>query len=486
MGFGLRPTDRARSRNFYALVWSRVESLSKERSGFMNPSRSARRDAIIASAIAGCAIAIPALWLVLTGNNIGRAAADSIMYHERVIRTMIVEYPAFDLRNPLTTTTPGYHIILATVGRFLSDSGTALRLTSVVIGTAFVCLVAGWSARRRGALDGILLALPLACSLYVLGSTAWMLPDNLAWLLIAVVLMLCCRGEGRRSWLVLASIALFALVFVRQIQIWAAAPIWVAAWFGANHSARRVATAILATLPAFALLGVFIMLWHGLVPPRFQTYVTGFNLATPAFILLQYTLMSVGFLPWLAPTIVKSWSAHRSKIVFAGIIGLLLAVAPATTTLQEAGRFTGWWGPLGSLPSIAEHTNPIFLVLSPLGAALLTASFLGLPERTRAVFSVATIAFIVASSATFFSWQRYHEPYVLLSLAMVSALQQSSGERSTKVVWKILSIGAISVVLTLITFRGLVGESIDPNALPDVEHRMPMETFAPNVKSSLK
>ena len=449
----------------------------------MNSSLRPTRDVLIASAIAGCAIAIPALWLVLTGNNIGRAAADSIMYHERVIRAMIFQFPEFDLRNPLTTTTPGYHIILATVGRFLSDSGTALRLTSVVIGTAFVCLVAGWSARRRGALDGTLLALPLACSLYVLGSTAWMLPDNLAWLLIAVVLMLCCRGEGGRRWLVLASIALFALVFVRQIQIWAAAPIWVAAWFGSNHSARRVATAILATLPAFALLGAFILLWHGLVPPRFQTYVTGINLATPAFILLQYALMGVGFLPWLAPTIVRSWSMHRRTILLAGIVGVLLAVIPATTTLQEAGRFTGWWGPLGSVPSIAGHTNPIFLVLSPLGAALLTASFLGLPARTRAIFSAATIAFIVASSATFFSWQRYHEPYVLLSLAMVSALQQGSGDRSPKVGWKILCVGAISVVLALITYRGLVGDAIDPNRLPAVEHRMQMETFPANVNS---
>ncbi len=449
----------------------------------MNPSRSATRDVIIASAIAGCAIAIPALWLVLTGNNIGRAAFDSIVYHERVIRTMVVEYPAFDLRNPLTTTTPGYHIILATVGRLISDSATALRLTSVVIGTAFVCLVAGWCARRRGVLDGTLLALPLACSLYVLGSAAWLLPDDLAWLLIAVVLMLCCRVESGRSWLALASIALFALVFVRQIQIWVAAPIWVAAWCGANQGPRRVITAILATLPAFALLGAFILLWHGLVPPRFQTSVTGFNIATPAFVLLQYALMIVGFLPWLAPAIVRSWSIHRRTMLLAAIVGLLLAAVPATTTLQDAGRFTGWWGPLGSVPSIAGHTNPIFLVLSPLGAALLTASFLGLPARTRAIFSVATIAFIVASSATFFSWQRYHEPYVLLSLAMISALQQSSSEQSPKVGWKILCVGAISVVLAMITLRGLVGDSIDPNELPAVEHRIPSETFPANVNS---
>lgn len=58
----------------------------------MNSSLRPTRDVLIASAIAGCAIAIPALWLVLTGNNIGRAAADSIMYHERVIRTMIFSF----------------------------------------------------------------------------------------------------------------------------------------------------------------------------------------------------------------------------------------------------------------------------------------------------------------------------------------------------------------------------------------------------------
>ncbi|MBM4099939.1 MAG: hypothetical protein FJ260_08305, partial [Planctomycetes bacterium] len=147
-----------------------------------------RRDRLVAAAVAGAALAVPAALLVVTGADAGRAAWDAGLYHERVIRSFIEQFPAIDARNPLTTTTPGYHVVLAAFGAAVSDAPLTLRLAAVAVGTSFVAFVAAWCAGLRGAAQGTLLALPLACSLYVVGSAAWPLPDDAAWLLVATTL----------------------------------------------------------------------------------------------------------------------------------------------------------------------------------------------------------------------------------------------------------------------------------------------------------
>lgn len=444
-----------------------------------------RRDRISAAFAAGLALAIPASVLVLSGADSGRAAWDAGLYHERVIRAYVEHFPACDARNPLTTTTPGYHFALAAFGAAVSDAPAALRLAAVAVGSAFVAFVAAWCAGLRGAAQGTLLALPLACSLYVVGSAAWPLPDDAAWLLVAAVLAACLREPCSAARSAALGILLLSLVLVRQVHLWAALPAVVAcAWPTGSGTAgsrsRRLAVAVAVVLPAFAAVALFAAAWGGLVPPRFQSDVTGVNTATPAFVLLQFAVAGVAFLPWLGPPLADAWHRRRGSILVAAAVGLALAAIPATTTDAAAGRSSGWWNVLASVPAVAGRTNPAMLVLAPAGAVLVAASLGAIAPRQRAVLGATLVGFVAAVSATHYSWQRYHEPFVLLLLAMLAALQPTPAQdRRTPGAAMVLAIAALCALLWAITWRGLQGDPVDRSRQPAPEHLMPGEHFAP-------
>ena len=453
--------------------------------------RAGARSVVAAAALAGAAIAIPAAWVVLSGIDAGRAAWDSALYHERVIRLFIEQFPAIDARNPLTTTTPAYHAVIAAIGVAVSPDPTVLRLAAVAVGAALVAAVAAWCAARRGALQGVLLALPLACSVYVFGSAAWLLPDDAAWLLVGAVLATTLREPWRPRHAVAAGLALLALVLVRQVHLWAAAPIAVACLLPGDPQARsslarRASVAAAAVLPACLVVAGFAWLWRGLVPPRFQSDVTGINAATPAFVLLQTAVAGLAFLPWLWPAIASAWRTRRASLLAAAASGLALAAIPATTTDTDAGRFSGWWNVMASVPALAGRTSIPMLVLAPAGAALLAAAIGTLAPRRRAILWTAVAGFVAAVTATHYSWQRYHEPFVLMLLAMLSALQPTEGGAAPRTRPAMFaSIGLLCAVLAAITWRGLQGEPVDRARQPAPEHVMPGEHFppAPGVQS---
>ena len=437
----------------------------------------------VAVALVGSALALPAGALIVTQSNIGRAAFDATAYHIRFIRELARDFPAFDLSNPLTATTPGYHMLLATVAQLAGDSTMVLRALSAVIGVVFVSLLAGWCSRRASTSTAVLLSLPLAVSLYVVSSAAWTAPDNLAWLLVTAICLLCIRVPLRGRDLAIASSLLVLLVAVRQSHIWCAAVIWVAAGVDARARgsalpavARAVALWGVATVPAALCLAYFVQKWGGLTPPRFQSDVPGFSLATPAFILLQFTVIACGLLPWIARPVAVAWRQHRLRLVIAGAAGLLLAALPETTASFEQGRFGGWWGVIGRLPVIGGHSSVVMLVAAPLGAVALAALLLGLPPRHRLVIGVALLAFTAALTANAYSWQRYHEPWLLVILPVLALLQRDRGSEPRGTAW----IPPIALVLLLgaITAAGVLrGERVPEDALPASIHIAPTDRF---------
>ena len=456
----------------------------------MTPAAADPRPALRAAAIAWLLAALPAAALVLAGHNAGRAAWDSTVYHEAVIRRFIADWPALDVTNPLTATTPGYHVLLAAIGVAVSPSSVALRLASVAIGASFVALVAGWCARRAGTRDGVLLALPLVASIYVLGSSAWLLPDNLGWLLVAAILALCLRPRWRATDALAAGAMLGMLVLVRQSHAWAAAAVACAAWCGDDRpgdacawkrppagAPARVAVAGLAMLPAALALASFASLWHGLVPPRFQTDIAQGNAAVPAYALFQFALLGAAFLPWLWVPVADAWRTRRGWMVLAAIGGLALALVPATAPDGTAGRYSGWWSILAKVPAIGGRTSPVILVAAPLGAMLLAGALCSLTARARAVLAVAVVAFIAAQSANFYAWQRYHEPFVLLVLAMVSALA-SARVPPMRVGVRVAGIGALVAVLAAVTWVSLNVAPVAPGEQPMPQHLTPEERAA--------
>jgi len=438
----------------------------------------------LAALLAGLVSLVPTLWLILTGHNSGRAAWDSVVFHERFIRQLAAEWPHFDVSNPLTATTPGYHILLAVLVVIGLGSELALRLASALIGASLCGLLAAWLAKRSSKYDAVLLTLPLACSSYVVVSGAWLLPDNLGWLGVATILMLTLHPSVSWKPVIISSLVLVGLVLVRQVHIWAAVMVWASAWLNARDTERSVFDAIptrawhaavagLMTLPAFAVLWWFVDLWGGLTAPRFQTNITGLGPATPAFQLVQIAVFSIGFLPWLGPPIARTWKRAPRVILAAAGIGFVLALLPNTTYSEDGGRYSGFWVLARLTPAILGHTSPVFLMLAPIGAVVFACGMVEAPRRTAWVLLGSFIAFAAAQSTTINSWQRYHEPMLLMLLAALSSVQPREFRHAMPAHLRLPCVSLLCALLLAVTYRSVQGEPVKRGTLPPPHYTSP-------------
>lgn len=386
--------------------------------------------------------AVAAALVILTGNRNGRAASDMINYHEPAIRGFAQQWPHFDFKDYLSATTPGYHVVLATVARWVNPATAALQFAGLLFAVRLIISLTTFGTSRVGNREGFALAAPFAASLYVFVSGAYLLPDNAGWLGVLLVLIVALRQRQTWVWLAMGGVALAALVFTRQIHLWAAAPLWAAAFFSppnahsANNDASPAITtrfgagliAIVMTLPAFLVVGYFFKLWGGLTPPMFKDFhASGVNLAAPAFVLALVGGLSPFFVRWWWPSLADMHRARHWVVPAALAIGLVLAVVPATTYDQHAGRWAGaLWDVSRKLPVIAGRTSPVFVLLTPLGAMVVGALLWGMSRQRVAAAAVTLttlLAFTAAQAASYQLWQRYNEPFVLMFLALACAMQ---------------------------------------------------------------
>ncbi|MEZ6242657.1 MAG: hypothetical protein R3B57_06385 [Phycisphaerales bacterium] len=432
------------------------------------------RSAWLAPAIVVALYLLVALPFILSGHEGGRGAWDSVQYHEPAIRQFAKELPSPDVSDYLSATTPGYHLILANVARWIDDSTMALQLAGAVFTVILLALLAWLADRDAGWGMGALLCLPMIASMYVLFPGIWLLPDNSAWLcVLGIIALALCRPPTDGS-LLTAGLVLVALVLFRQIHIWAACVIWAHAWINAPcaegvfdwHRVKRAFVGVLVTLPAFLVLALFAMLWGGLSPPTFQGKVQGVNLATPAFMLMEFAILSIPLIAFVLP---RARAMDRRVWALAGgafVLGLVIALVPETTWSTSAGRYSGWWNIIRSAPVVGGRTSVVVLALAPIGAALLTIWFACTPARTRWVLLAALAGFAAAQTASFNVWQRYHEPFLLMFLAiMASAILSSESPRPGGLV-RLARVGgvlALTGLLALLTARSLiVGPEVEP------------------------
>ncbi len=423
-----------------------------------------------------------ALPFIFSGHEGGRGAWDSVQYHEPAIRTFAEQLPSPDLSDYLSATTPGYHLVLAHVARWIDDSTMTLQLAGALFTAALLGLLAWWCGRRAGWAVGALLCVLFIASQYGLFPGIWLLPDNAAWLCVLAIILL---ALGRRPtiWTLIAmSAILVALVCVRQIHVWAACVVWAHAWINApcaqghifhdvSHRVKRTAAAIVLTLPAFAALGWFAQLWGGLSPPTFQDKVQGANLAAPPFMLMEVAILALPLSAFLIPSIRALDRRVWLLVGGAAALGLVLALIPETTWSTSGGRYSGWWNIVRAAPVVGGRTSVLVLALAPVGAAVLTIWAACTPTRTRWIVLAALAGFAAAQTASYNVWQRYHEPFLLMLLAlMASAILAAPGARPVPRLVRpvrVLGVLGLSLVLGLLTARALiVGPEVEPEAKP--------------------
>ena len=287
-----------------------------------------------------------------------------------------------------------------------------LRLAGVAAGIALVCAV--WSAIRRSAGPGVAaaMALPVACSPFVLGGSGWITTDVPAALCMTLALGAMTAPHGARA---AAGVWAAVATAVRQPFAWLAVPLMWVAW--RDRSWRYAAAALLPVAVLLALVWV----WGGLTPPAFRDlHDRGAN---PAAVTLMLALAGA----WAFPFVV----AGRGRVPWAPVVGAaLVAVAVAlsfpSSHLREAGR---WGGPIWQLVALAPAPADRSIVLVPLaalgGACMAILSLRAYRSGQGAACGVLLVALAMATlanAANSQAWQRYADPVLLVTVPWIASL----------------------------------------------------------------
>jgi hypothetical protein len=435
------------------------------------PARKGPALAATASCILFTAVAV-SITIVRVGA--GRGAFDEINYHLPAIRTFTADLWRVHLGDYMSATTPGYHLVLAVLAKLLGGSMAVLRGGNLAFSLALLAMVA-WktgkeltrartagnesdapgSAGLAGPLGSVakhafVLMLPAILSMYVVFPGVWLLPDNAGWLGVFAALLLALHVPFTSRTAIAGGIVLLALVLVRQIHLWAAGPLVVAAWMSCADEPRpgtppaallrglflgrlrdrvvRAAVAGVCVLPAAAAVAWFVRMWGGLVPPTFQGQYHEPNLAAPAFILSVLGAFGVFFAGWMLGTgrsLLRSrWG--RGWLAACAGAGLVAAFFGPTTYSVTDGRFSGLWNLVKVCDAkglvIMGRTSLVMVALSTLGGVVLGVLVAGVGPRRAVVVLAAFAGFAAAQAASFQLWQRYTEPFVLLLLPVLVAM----------------------------------------------------------------
>lgn len=335
--------------------------------------------------------------------------------------------------------TPGYHVVAASLVRAIGHEQTVVRAANIAWSLA--CLVLLLVALNRYAGPwGMLLVVPLLLSPYFNYSAIWLRPDNSAWLMVLGIMVLCLSGPMTTTRLICAGALMAVLVFFRHAHLWCAAVIWAAAFADPSRNTamrfRKTAYAVIATLPAFAIVLYFYRLWHGLVPPRFKSVEgalptehsgwqhVGPNWSVPVIVIGLLGVLSIVFLPVVWKSLRMIWNKHAGKILLCGLIVAIVCTIPPSSQTPlipntVGARYSGLWNIAGRLPTIADR-SPFMIATCFLGGMVALMWFYLLPVRWRWIMGMAFIAFLAAQIANAEAWQKYYEPYLLMWLPLAT------------------------------------------------------------------
>ncbi len=370
-----------------------------------------------------------------------RAAFDQKLYHLPVIRDFARSWPSFETWDYLTATTPGFHVLMATVARVFGDSTLPLQVTAAAVTGVLLWLIARDGSRFAPAGVVAAVSVPIIASPYTLFPATFLLPDNMGWLGVVAMVLIALRPPKWKT-LILGGLVLCGLVLTRQVHAWTAGLLWVSAWLSVESPEKRswfggmftrpgprAAWALVAvgvSIPALLLLYAFVRYWGGLVPGRFAEQIppaTADRIISSAAAPLLLSMLggySVFFAGLLWQPLRNLWRDHKGVLVGAAAVGAVLAIIPATTADFDAGRRGVLWSLGMKGPVIAGRTSVVVVVASAWGAACAAAWLSACSRRDRSILLAAMVGFTVSQLPSMQLWHRYFDPFALFMLALMA------------------------------------------------------------------
>jgi hypothetical protein len=342
---------------------------------------------------------------------------DETIGHWPIIKRWIASWPHMSYEVYESATPPLFHIVLATVGRWVSSDLAFLRGVNVL----FSYLAAGaffWLCWTRLHLDqatAFLAALVFALAPYFYGGSFLLLTDNLATLFAILALMWCLsfRESGRLEHLVYAAAFAAAAIMTRQLYAWL---VPVMALLVVEK--RQWPGFVLIGLAVFPL-GFMFALWGGFMPD-FDRWHQGLNLASSTFLL---ACVGAYGLPFILPVVRLQWWMAPC---FGAIALALLVAAPLIYHLPPADCPSALCGPptIGLIWRIANlfptlfGSSLLFYLLVPAGLIVLWHA----RHDWFALAIFASYALICSTHAAIY--QKYYEVVALL-IALIVGLRKA-------------------------------------------------------------
>lgn len=382
---------------------------------------------------------------------------DADGYHLPVVDTMRAQWPRIDIVHYDSATAPGYHAFMATVAIALAGRtdpvDPMLWILNTLVGLALIAAIFATGARFARPPTAFLLALPMACSSYVVAASTWLTTDNAAMLFVTLALGGAVTGRMTAWRGVRFGIYGALATSIRQNCAWIAAPIALAAllaspirWLAPRAYAHdeppegwraAVGGAIGALLP-LGLVVFLIVQWGGLLPKSSDGWSEHHNLgpnpAAPSYALALFASFGFFFAPiaWRALAGVRK--APKAPLLCAAIAFAAAIAAPTASTRSlfpegtpewKMRNYGVLWRMVDEAPTIADRSLLIAL-LAPAGAVLLIAFYRAACAARRGpqalLLLTSLIGWLAAQTMNSMAWQRYFEPITLLALAWLSAM----------------------------------------------------------------
>lgn len=381
----------------------------------------------------GAVMALQTAILILFGNDAGAWAWDQTQYHWLAILKFESQFPAPDLVNYTSATSPGWHLLLATLVSLGAGLQT-LRWVSALAGVVLLCAATHTAARWVSPRTAALALLPLACSPYAVGGSAWITTDVPALACIALSLGAVTAGLAVHSsrvtreshvapwWMWMAAVWAVLGVSIRQPVVWLVAPL---TWRALREQRWW---ALVAPLLPVGLLCLLVFMWGGLMPPAYR-YLHSKG-ANPASLALFLSLAACWGVPMAAALL---W-AERKEGRMASLRGPLVAAVGAlafvlaipTSVSEPAGRCFGpLWQLVERVPAPGERSL-VMLLLAPIGAASIAVlTSLAFRRGAGAIASLVLMALACAAAvnvANSQAWERYADLPLLLLLPWLAVL----------------------------------------------------------------
>lgn len=365
-------------------------------------------------------IAIPLILKLPTGVGTSR---DEMLFHYPTVLEFAEQFPAINLRDYKSATTPLYHLLLMGVVLVVGPDLIPLRFVTALLGLLCVLVVYGYLARRGGRVNGFVFTLIFLLSNYFLGSSVVLFTDNLALLFVFLSIWMMDQSvinKPRWTW---ANILATLAVLTRQIHIWLAG---VTLLIGLWHREREenqtgpwrieLANALPALLP-ITVFALFVLMWRGLTPVAFLgTHESATLINGDA---LTYIVSLFGFYGiWLITWYWRLYWANHSRrdivymalLVIAGVLYLLLN--PYIITADADKSSGALWQLANAMPDLAS-TSIVYWGLFPLGLLLLYITAKDLMLRQEYVMVASIALWTLATLASGRIYQRYYEPFLL-------------------------------------------------------------------------